>query len=162
MTKISKKISVKANNGKANHFKVELTRGQKAAATKLAKRNAEIAAAEMEAARIASMTPGQRAMETKRNNGADLSAIALKAVATRRANQEAKAQIAALAESAKAESEKAERLSAIAHKAVATRRANAEKRNGTTSAPAPSAPATSAPAGFTIAQLVAALNSLTR
>jgi len=142
--------------------KVELTRGQKAAATKLAKRNAEIAAAEMEAARIASLTPAQRAMETKRNNGADLSAIANKAVATRRANQETARK---LAEMAKAEQEYADhkaRLSAIANKAVATRRANAEKRNGGPSAPATSAPATSAPAGFTIAQLVAALNSLTR
>ena len=160
MTKISKKISVKANNGKANHFNVELTRGQKAAATKLAKRNAEIAAAEMESARIAALTPAQRAMETKRNNGADLSAIALKAVATRRANQEAKAEMARLAELAKEESDKAERLSAIAHKAVATRRANAEKRNGTPATGTPATPATGTP-GFTIAQLIAALNSLT-
>src|SRR4051812_23647611 len=86
---------------------VELTRGQKAAATKAAKRNAEIAAAELENARIASLTPAQRAMETKRQNGADLSAIALKAAATRRANLEAKAEQARLSEMASAERAKA-------------------------------------------------------
>jgi hypothetical protein len=123
---------------------VELTRGQKAAATKLAKREAAILAAQIEAERIASLTPGQKAAETKRNNGANLSAIALKAVATRRANQEAQAQMAILAESAQAERDNAERLSAIAHKAVATRRANMEARNGGT-VPVTSVPVTSVP-----------------
>jgi hypothetical protein len=129
--------NIKTVSAKKTIASVELTRGQKAAATKAAKRAAEIAAAEIEAKRIASLTPGQRAMETKRANGSDLSAIALKAVATRRANQEAKAQIAKLAEMAQAESDKATRLSAIAHKAVATRRANAEKRNGETTPATP-------------------------
>jgi hypothetical protein len=135
---------------------VELTRGQKAAATKAAKRNAEMLAAKIEADRIASLTPAQRAMETKRNNGADLSAIANKAVATRRANQEAARVNAELAKAAQEYEDHKARLSAIAHKAVATRNANRAARTGT-----PATPATGT-ANFTIAQLVAALNSLTR
>jgi hypothetical protein len=128
------KKTTRANRTSA---KVELTRGQKAAATKAAKREAAILAAQIEAERIASLTPGQKAMETKRQNGANLSAIALKAAATRRANQEAAAEMAALAESAQAERDNAARLSAIAHKAVATRRANMIARNGGTASVTP-------------------------
>jgi len=51
------------------------------------------------------LTPGQKAAATKRRLGLDLSAIARKAVATRRANVRR----------------------AIAQKAVATRRANAKR-----------------------------------
>jgi hypothetical protein len=59
----------------------------KAAATRKANAAAKIEAARVEAARVAALTPGQKAMETKRANG-NLSEIALKAAATRRANRE--------------------------------------------------------------------------
>lgn len=127
MTKNTKTTRAIRNTGK-----VELSRGQKAAATKAAKRAAEILAAEQEAARIASLSPAQKAMETKRANGSDLSAIALKAVQTRRDNAAARAELARLAEIESAKAEKAARLSEIAHRAVATRRANQIARNGGT------------------------------
>jgi hypothetical protein len=66
---------------------------------------------------IVILTAGQKAMATKVASGMDLSAVALKAAATRRANIAAR-------ELATAQAERAERLTAIALKAVATRRAN--------------------------------------
>jgi len=66
---------------------------------------------------IVILTPGQKAAATKRANGLDLSAVAQKAVQTRRDNVIAATVFAEM-------SAKKARLSEIANRAVATRRAN--------------------------------------
>ncbi len=53
-------------------------------------------------ARKVVLTPGQKAARTKRLNGLDLSAVALKAVATRRANVRKAAKLAKAAKAARA------------------------------------------------------------
>jgi hypothetical protein len=65
-------------------------RARKAVETRKANLAAAAVAAELEAKRIASLTPGQKAAETKRANGTH-NAAALKAAATKRANAAAAA-----------------------------------------------------------------------
>jgi hypothetical protein len=78
----------------AKSVKKTVSPATKAAATRKANKLATEAKAAAERKAYESMTPGQKAKYTKMHNGLDLSVVANKAVATRRANEASRIAVA--------------------------------------------------------------------